>query len=219
MGIYLNPGNKGFWEAIRSKIYVDKTNLISCTNEMINTDEKYVCVSRPRRFGKSMALNMLAAYYSRGCDSSALFSGLKAEQSETFSEYLNQCDVVFLNMQRFLIRAKDQGIVEYLERAVIEELREAYGDFFPEQTLFLSEALERIYSKTGKQFVFLIDEWDCMMRERQESEALQKQYLDFLRNLLKDQPYVSLAYMTDSVKLLDLYGDLRGVKNLYRYGF
>lgn len=84
MGIYLNPGNKGFWEAARSKIYVDKTGLISCTNEMINTLEKYVCVSRPRRFGKSMALQMLAAYYSRGCDSADLFKGFKIEQEETW---------------------------------------------------------------------------------------------------------------------------------------
>lgn len=71
MGYYLNPGNKGFWEAVRSRIYVDKTGLISYTNELIDTKEKYLCVSRPRRFGKSMALEMLAAYYSRGCDSGA----------------------------------------------------------------------------------------------------------------------------------------------------
>ena len=66
MGIYLNPGNKGFWESIRSEIYVDKTGLIACVNKLINTEQKYICVSRPRRFGKSMALKMLAAYYSCG---------------------------------------------------------------------------------------------------------------------------------------------------------
>ncbi len=76
MGIYLNPDNKGFWQAIRSKIYVDKSNLIACTNELINTEEKYICVSRPRRFGKSMALKMLAAYYSCGCDSADLFKDI-----------------------------------------------------------------------------------------------------------------------------------------------
>lgn len=69
MGIYLNPGNKRFWEAVRSEIYVDKTGLIAHTNKFINTNEKFLCVSRPRRFGKSMTLQMLAAYYSRGCDS------------------------------------------------------------------------------------------------------------------------------------------------------
>lgn len=109
---------------------------------------------------------------------------------------MNQYDVIYLNMQRFLIRAKDHKVTEYLERAVIEELRDIYGDLFPERVTVLAEALEKIYVKTDKQFIFLIDEWDCVIRERQESEALQKQYLDFLRDLLKDQPYVALAYVT-----------------------
>lgn len=196
MGIYLNPGNKGFWQVIRSKIYVDKSNLIAYTNELINTEEKYLCVSRPRRFGKSIALKMLAAYYSRGCDSSDLFRGLKIEENETFPEHLNQYDVIFLNMQQFLIRARDQGLTDYLEQVLTGELREVYGDILSDRITILAEALERIYVKTGKQFIFLIDEWDCVMRERQESEALQRQYLDFLRSLLKDQPYVALAYMT-----------------------
>ena len=84
MGIYLNPDNKGFEQAIRSKIYVDKTGLIACTNELLNTKERFACVSRPRRFGKSMALEMLAAYYGRGCDSRGLFAGLKIEGDSSF---------------------------------------------------------------------------------------------------------------------------------------
>ncbi|MDE7186266.1 MAG: AAA family ATPase, partial [Lachnospiraceae bacterium] len=196
MGIYLNPGNKGFWQSIRSEIYVDKTGLITQTNRYLNTEQQYICVSRPRRFGKSMALKMLAAYYSRGCDSTDLFRGFQIEKDESFREHLNRYDVIFLNMQQFLIRAIDQDVTGYLERAVMEEIREEYGNLFSGQITGLAEALERIYAKTEKQFIFLIDEWDCVMRERQESEDLQKQYLDFLRNLLKDQPYVALAYMT-----------------------
>ena len=83
MGIYVNPGNKGFWESVHSEIYVDKTGLIANTNKYINTEQKFICVSRPRRFGKSMALKMLAAYYSRGCDSRELFAGLKIEGDES----------------------------------------------------------------------------------------------------------------------------------------
>lgn len=196
MGIYLNPGNKGFWQSVHSEIYVDKTGLITQTNRYLNTEQKYICVSRPRRFGKSMALKMLAAYYSRGCDSADLFSGFQIESNESFRDHLNQYDVIFLNMQQFLIRAKEQEVTEYLERVVMEEIREEYGNLFSEQITGIAEAFEKIYAKTEKQFVFLIDEWDCIMRERQESEDLQKQYLDFLRNLLKDQPYVALAYMT-----------------------
>lgn len=196
MGIYLNPGNEGFWEAVRSEIYVDKTGLIALTNRYINTEQKYICVSRPRRFGKSMALKMLAAYYSRGCDSAELFRGRKIEEEPSFQRHLNQYDVIFLNMQQFLIRAEDQAVTKYLQRAVIRELRGVYGDLFDEQETILAAVLEEIFVRTRKKFVFLIDEWDCVMRERQESEALQKRYLDFLRDLLKDQPYVALAYAT-----------------------
>lgn len=196
MGIYLNPGDKGFWEAIHSKIYVDKTGLIAHTNEFLNTREKYICVSRPRRFGKSMALEMLAAYYSRGCDSRELFKGYKIESHASFEEHLNQYDVIVLNMQRFLSRAKDQKVTDYLEKVVIAEIRDAYGEFFSDEETNLAVVLEQIYVKAHRQFIFLIDEWDCVMREKQTNEALQRQYLNFLRDLLKDQPYVALAYMT-----------------------
>lgn len=216
MGIYLNPGNRGFWKSIRSEIYVDKTGLIACTNKVINTEEQFLCVSRPRRFGKSMALKMLAAYYSRGCESADLFRGLEIEKDETFREHLNRYDVIFLNMQQFLIRAGNGNVTEYLERAVVEELREAYGDLFSGQTTILAAALEKIYAKTEKQFIFLIDEWDCVMRERQESETIQKQYLDFLRDLLKDQPYVALAYMT-GILPVKKYGQHSALNMFWEY--
>ena len=77
MGIYVNPGNTAFKEALNSMIYVDKSGLISYTNSVLNTKQKNLCVSRPRRFGKSMAADMLVAYYSKGCDSEELFTGLK----------------------------------------------------------------------------------------------------------------------------------------------
>ena len=196
MGIYLNPDNDGFWESVRSEIYVDKTGLIACTNKIMNTEQKYICVSRPRRFGKSMTLKMLAAYYSCGCDSRDLFKGRKIESHETFEKHLNKYDVIYLNMQQFLIRAKKQDVTEYLERVVIADIRKVYGELFAEEETILAAVLEQIYSETKRKFIFLVDEWDCVMRERQESEELQKQYLDFLRDLLKDQSYVALAYMT-----------------------
>ncbi len=196
MGIYLNPGNRGFWKSVRSEIYVDKTGLIGHTNRCLNTREQYLCVSRPRRFGKSMALEMLAAYYSRGCESGELFRGLKIEGDETFREHLNKYDVFFLNMQQFLSMAKSKCLTEYLEQALTEEIRKEYGGLVSEQETNPAVVLERIYAETGRQFIFLIDEWDCVMREKRESETEQREYLDFLRNLLKDRLYVALAYMT-----------------------
>ncbi len=216
MGIYLNPDNDGFWQAVRSEIYVDKTELIAVTNRYLNTEQKYICVSRPRRFGKSVALNMLAAYYSRGCASRDLFRGFKIESQETFPEHLNQYDVIFLNMQQFWIRAKGRSVTEYLEKQVIDEIRELYGDLFSEQETILAAVLERIYVKKKKKFIFLIDEWDCVMRERQESESMQKQYLDFLRNLLKDQAYVALAYMT-GILPVKKYGQHSALNMFWEY--
>ena len=109
-------------------------------------------------------------------------------------------------MQQFLIEAAPGKVTEYLEQEVLEELSEEYGEIIQGRDMRLDAALRKIYAKTDKQFIFLIDERDCVMRERQESETLQKQYLDFLRNLLKDQPYVALAYMTGQ-KNLEEYTD------------
>ena len=216
MGIYLNPGNISFAKTIRSEIYVDKTGLIACTNEYLNTRDHYLCVSRPRRFGKSMTLEMLAAYYSCGCDSRELFAGFKIAQHKDFEKHLNQYDVIYLNMQQFLIRAKKQEVTQYLEQAVLEELREVYGNWFSAQITDLATALEKIFVKTQKQFIFLIDEWDCVMRERQESETMQKQYLDFLRDLLKDQPYVALAYVT-GILPVKKYGQHSALNMFWEY--
>lgn len=196
MGVYLNPRNDGFEESIRSEIYVDKTGLIACTNKVISTKDKFICVTRPRRFGKTMAIKMLAAYYNRKWDARDLFSGLKIEKDSSFEEYLNRYDVIYLNMQDFLIGAKDRDVTGYLERKVLRDIGREYDFVSKEPDLRLIDALEEIYAETGGKFIFLIDEWDCVIRERQKSEELQKQYLDFLRGLLKDRPYVALAYMT-----------------------
>lgn len=182
MGIYLNPGNEGFQESVRSKIYVDKTGLIAYTNALVSTKQKYICVSRPRRFGKSMALEMLAAYYSRGCDSRDLFAGFRIEREASFQEHLNKYHVICLNMLQFLLEAKNQQTTEYLEQEVLDELFEVYGEFLGRQNLGLAAALRRIYAKTKQKFIFLIDEWDCVMREKKEAEEEQKNCLDFLRS-------------------------------------
>lgn len=95
MGLYLNPGNDGFYESISSEIYVDKTSLIQYTNQVFRTKQKFICVSRPRRFGKSMAAEMLAAYYQRDCDSQELFRNMKIESDPSFPRHLNKYNVIF----------------------------------------------------------------------------------------------------------------------------
>lgn len=216
MGIYVNPGNDSFRKAVRSEIYVDKTELIACTNRYLDTEQQFICVSRPRRFGKSMALAMLAAYYSCGCDSRELFAGRKIEHNPSFAENLNQHHVICMNMQQFLTSAKNQDITDYLEREVLEEVFEEYGNPVGKTDIGLADALSRIYARTGRRFIFLMDEWDCVMRERQESEDIQRQYMDFLRNLLKDRPYVELAYMT-GILPVKKYGQHSALNMFWEY--
>ena len=126
---------------------------------------------------------MLAAYYSCGCDSRELFAGFKIAQHKDFEKHLNQYDVIYLNMQQFLIEADAGNVIKYLEQEVLRELRKVYGQYLDREGIRFAAALREIFVETGRQFIFLIDEWDCVMRERQESETMQKQYLDFLRNL------------------------------------
>ncbi|MBQ7944876.1 MAG: AAA family ATPase [Lachnospiraceae bacterium] len=197
MGIYLNPGKGKFEKAINSEIYVDKSMLINVTNRKINTLEQNICISRPRRFGKSMAANMLTAYYSKGCDSKELFQGLKIAQMDSFEKHLNQYDVVFLNMQEFLSRTSSmQEMLELLKKSVVWDLLDEYPNFRYFDTNDIIRTMQDVYRNTHRSFVFIIDEWDCIFREYKNDKEAQEKYLDFMRDMLKDKEYVALAYMT-----------------------
>ena len=195
MGCYLNPGKKGFRESLNSAIYVDKTKLIDRLNRVVNTRQKYVCVSRPRRFGKSMAADMLAAYYDREADSAELFDKLKISQEKSYSEHLNRYDVIKINIQEFLSMTQSMGeMLEMLQARLVSELKQKYPKYV--KTEYLVFAMQDIYAALQHPFVILIDEWDCLFREYKHDMEAQKQYLDFLRVWLKDKDYVALAYMT-----------------------
>ena len=197
MGIYLNPGNDRFQLSLNSKIYVDKSNLISYTNSVIRTAQRFVCVSRPRRFGKSVAAEMLAAYYGRDADSSGQFCTLSIAKDLSYQKHLNQYNVFFLNIQQVLSRAKSAAMLAPLaESRLLKDLTRAYPDINYFDKSDLIGCLTDVFSATKIPFVFIIDEWDCIFREYKQDARAQKQYLDFIRSLLKDQPYVALAYMT-----------------------
>jgi len=197
MGIYLNPDSSRFLQAVNSKIYVDKSQLISFTNERINTEQKNICVSRPRRFGKSINLAMLAAYYSKGCDSKELFDGLDVVKDKKYYEHLNKYHVIYINMQEFLSDSENiDDMISLLKQSIIIDLEDEFQNINLHTELGLIYSMKRAYNSKGVPFVILIDEWDCVMREhRNNKEALEK-YLDFLRNWLKDKSYIALTYMT-----------------------
>ena len=197
MGGYLNPGSDLFRMALDSEIFVDKSGLIEKTNRCVRTLQRYMCVSRPRRFGKSMALDMLAAYYNRGENSEELFDNLIIGEKESYHKHLNQYDVVRINMQEFLSAAGNvDEMLNMLNEYLIYDFREAYPDVKLRDEKNLVQVMKDIYLKTKHPFVVLIDEWDCLFREYQQDKEVQKQYLDFLRAWLKDKDYVALAYMT-----------------------
>ncbi len=197
MGTYLNPDNEKFAEALNSPIYVDKTGLIAYTNNVLHTSQKYLCVSRPRRFGKSMAANMLAAYYSRGCNSKQLFTKLKIAKTTSFNEHRNQYDTFFINMQEFLSRSKNiEELLIRLQKILLRDLLQTYPDIDYFDKSDLIECMQDAYQVTKRPFVILIDEWDCIFREYKEDHIAQERYLDFLRDFLKDKAYIYLAYMT-----------------------
>ena len=217
MGVYLNPGNVDFQEVLNSKIYVDKSELIQYTNSVLRTTQKYICVSRPRRFGKSMAANMLTAYYSRGCDSREMFQGLKIAKHTGFEEHLNQYNVVHLNMQNFLSKTQTiEQMISLVTKAVGRDLLRAYPDVDYLDKTILTFMLDDIYEDSQVPFIFIIDEWDCIFRSRKNQLEEQTKYLDFLRDLLKDKSYIALAYMT-GILPIKKYGEHSAINAFYEY--
>lgn len=196
MGVYLNPGSRKFYMSCNAQIYVDKSDLISKLNPLVETEDRYVCVSRPRRFGKTMAANMLAAYYGCDEDTHVLFDSLKISENISYQKHLNKHMVLQLNMQNFLSENDSvEDMLKDLQNEVIAELVEIFPGVI-DKVASLPRALEKINAKTKQTFIILIDEWDCLFREYKNNVDAQKMYLDFLRNFLKDRAYVGLAYMT-----------------------
>ena len=197
MGNYLNPGNSGF-SNMRNDVYVDKTGLIRLINQTIDTPRNLTCISRPRRFGKSFAAKMLCAYYDKTCDSSSLFNDLEIAQEKDYLKYLNQYDVVYLDMASIFGVISPKDIVPYISRNITEEIVAAYPVVKTGETLF--DTLANTVAHTGNKIVMIIDEWDAPIREAGGSENVQREYLLFLRSLFKNSgatdKIFAAAYMT-----------------------
>ena len=194
MGTYLNPGNSGFAEIV-SDDYIDKTGMIDLINRKINKPKKLICISRPRRFGKSYAAQMLCAYYDHTCESESLFDDKEISKSDSYKDHRNQYNVIYLDMSNLLGKVKPELLISFIEENVTEELLSEYpslkkGSTF-DQTLINTVEL-------GKpKFIMIIDEWDAPIRE---TPQITKEYLLFLRMLFKSSGTTSkifaAAYMT-----------------------
>ena len=200
MGRFVNSKTSAFQDALNSEIYVDKTGLLEYTNRVIDTTAKFICNSRPRRFGKSITADMLTAYYSKGCNSEDMFSNLEISKSADYRKYLNQYDVIHLDIQWCMEPAGGaENVISYITENTISELKEYYPNVLPEQIHSLPEALSRIHEAIENKFIIIIDEWDVLIRDEALNQTIQDEYSSFLRGLFKgNEPskYIHLAYLT-----------------------
>jgi hypothetical protein len=184
MGIYINKGNAGF-RAVRNSEYVDKTGLIGIVNRTMFTERRYSCVTRSRRFGKTLAAKTLAAYYDCSCQSRELFADLEIAKDPSFEEHLNKYSVIFIDMNDFFTRYRNDDIIAHLEKEVKAEVCEAFPDVAISEDDDLLNSLLRVVMATGRHFVMIIDEWDVVCREFKPDSQQMNDFLNWMRRMFK----------------------------------
>jgi len=196
MGIYFNPKNDSFAKDRNYKIYMDKTGLLEFLNEIVGTPKNCIALSHARRFGKSHAAGMIDAYYSKGCDSSELFDDTKIAKSVDYKKYLNQYNVIHIDISSFWDSYK-KDIIEKIKEYIYRDFAEVFHDEL-DYNDNISYILMTIYRKTHAPFVIIIDEWDCIIRNSGDEELVHS-YLQFLHSLFKSEEsksFLALAYIT-----------------------
>jgi len=185
MGIYINIGNEGFRSA-RNSEYVDKSGLIAVINNTLETEKRFTCVTRCRRFGKSMAAKMLCAYYDRSCDSRSLFADLTIAHDPSFDKHLNKYPVIYLDVTNFTTRETPIGeIVALIQKEVKAEILSVYPDTVVEADDDLMAVLTKVADHYQEKFIMIIDEWDAICREVSEDREAMDRYVKLLRRLFK----------------------------------
>ena len=183
--MYINKGNNDFRDIVAHE-YVDKSSLIPLINAMLNSENRYSCVTRCRRFGKSMAAKMLCAYYDKSCDSRELFRGLEAERDASFGTFLNKYYVISIDMTDFTTKYRgERNIVKLIQHEIMDEVLEIFPEIKLKERDDLMDILYRISESTGERFFMIIDEWDAILREMGTDEFITTSYVDLLRRLFK----------------------------------
>lgn len=147
MGKYINLGNNSFASALNG-LYIDKSGLIGVINSTLHSERRFCCVTRSRRFGKSLAAKMLAAYYDCSCDSHELFANMEIAKNPTFEQHINKYNVIYLDMTSFVTRFHDDDIVGQIEKALKEEILEIFPDVAVKEYDDLMDCLIRITAAT-----------------------------------------------------------------------
>lgn len=200
MGIYIDRGNNDFVTALNSA-YIDKSGLISVVNETLFTELRRSCVTRSRRFGKSMAANMLCAYYDRSCDSRSLFENLAISKDPSFEKYLNKFPVIKLDITDFTTVYKDNpNIIDRIQEELKLDIKKAYPNVIPDDfDKDFMEMLIYINQATNDSFIMVIDEWDAICREFTPESNVMDSYVNWLRRMFKGSNSLKVfagVYMT-----------------------
>ncbi len=200
MGNYLDSPDAltAYTAVYNSPYFVDKSAILAEIIPRANTTEKYICITRPRRFGKSVTANMIAAFFSRSCASRDIFDHLDIAGSPFYSEHVNQHAVISISFNRLPRRCDNYDqYISRIERKIMEDLTAIYPNVKPDPEDAVWDALKAVYQADPfAHFIFVLDEWDFIFHRDFITEKDKAKYIDFLSNLLKDQPYVDLVYMT-----------------------
>lgn len=220
MGRFLNKGNDGF-RAVRNSEYVDKSRLIEVVNATLNTERQFTCVSRARRFGKSIGAEMLYSYYDQWCADKDLFTDLQISSSHSFFRHFRRYPVLYLDMTDFVTRYnKSDDIVDHIQIDVIEELKEKYPDVQYKENSNLADVLFAIASQAPQEkFIMIVDEWDAILREWPEGSGASEQYINLLRGLFKSSNAKSTfagVYMT-GILPIKKYKTQSALNNFHEY--
>lgn len=194
MALYLNTNSayEDFRMLSNDEFFVDKSGIIEKVNKRLDTKNRYLCITKPRRFGKTSVLNMLGAYYGKACPSKEIFDKLAVSDSEDYAVHLNQYNIITLSMNDLPGTGNTYGdYINQFKASLICDIKDSYPDLKTDESM----SLPKILAATGDRFIFIIDEWDYIFSHDLYPEN-QSDFLEFLRDLLKDKTYVTLAYMT-----------------------
>lgn len=199
MGFYLDSASAYtlYKSEKESPYFVDKTQLLKELFPFVETGNKHICITRPRRFGKTIMANMIGAFFGKGCRAEDLFGDLKVAQENGYQKHLNQHHVIYIDFGRNDGECDTyQEYIGTIKELLREDLRNAYPMVGFRENGTVTEDLLRIFNQTGDRFLFVMDEWDCIFHKSYVTEEDKSRYISFLNGLLKDRPYVELTYMT-----------------------
>ena len=218
MGAYINIGNAGF-QSVRNGEYVDKSGLINIVNDTLFTERRFSCVSRSRRFGKSVAAKMLCAYYDCSCDSRHLFADLSIASDPSFEKHLNKYPVIYLDLTNFTTRFKDDSIMAHVQKELKDDIHEAYPDVPLKDDDDLMAYLIRVVDSSRQLFIFIIDEWDAICREFKAGTHAMDEYVSWLRRMFKgsNSPQVFVGVYMTGILPIKKYKTESALNNFIEY--